>query len=42
MKYAVNEEHEMKSHPVTDPLGEKRRILAMKWQKSVFKPNEIQ
>ena len=42
MKYAGYEEHEMKSHFVTDPLGENRRIPAMKWQKSVLKPNEIQ
>ena len=49
MKYAGNEEHEIKSHVVTDPLhgreqnhGENRRIPAMKWKKSVLKPNEIQ
>ena len=42
MKYAGNEEHEMKSHPVTDSLRKNRRIPAMKWQKSVLKPNEIQ
>ena len=42
MKYAGNEEHEMKSLLVTDPLGENRRIPAMKWQKGVLKPNEIQ
>ena len=33
---------EMKSHSMTDPLGKNRRIPAMKWQKSVLKPNEIQ
>ena len=42
MKYAGNEEHKMMSHPVTDPLGENSRIPAMKWKKSVLKPNEIQ
>ena len=32
----------MKSHPETNPFGENSRIPAMKWEKSVLKPNEIQ